>query len=87
MPIANIRKWTNCPECSSELKFRNGYRENSFICTDRSCSFSESDSIYSFTDLLQCPGCNYEFIEVKGGGYRENGVFCKSCGLEEGDLY
>lgn len=87
MPIANIEKWTECPECEMSLEF-NGYRENPLVCKSSICDWSEDDhSFKKFTDFMTCPDCGSFRVEVTGGGYRENGVYCKSCGLEEGDMY
>lgn len=86
MPFADIKAWTECPECGSALAF-DEYRENALECTSVTCDFTERDSIHSFTDFMSCPDCGYEFVETKGGNYRENGVRCKRCGLEEGDMY
>jgi uncharacterized protein (DUF983 family) len=35
---------------------------------------------------LSCPHCGSSRVKFGGDGYRENGVVCKSCGLEEGDI-
>lgn len=86
MPIASIRKWTACPECGSGLEF-DGFRENALECSSVGCDWSEDDSFKSFTELMNCPDCGSINVQVEGGGYRENGVYCDRCGLEEGDLY
>lgn len=87
MPTAKIKRWAICPECGSGLEF-DGYRENELVCTGRGCDWSEGDSFHkTFTDLMMCPDCGSDRVEVEGQGYRENGVYCEDCGLEEGDFY
>lgn len=85
MPFASIEEWTECPECGSGLEF-DGYRENELVCTGFDCDWSENDGFKRFTELMECPDCGSWRVDVKGG-YRENGVYCEECGLEEGDMY
>lgn len=36
---------------------------------------------------LSCPVCGSGRVEFRGGGYRENGAECQSCGAVEGEEY